>query len=462
MRRYIKDKLASLTLPKTTIYFMVSGGEWALSIKIEACELFGMPIELAMFIQKGGGVKGWALYLGFKIEKDKRSSKKDSSQKAADTIKKIMGDPIRRLGFAMASKSIRTVRSGSKLNFYGTAFQARLPFIVDEIWPGPQIYTEADLSIPRQGFSFVGMFGSLTENMAGDSDPSGSSLGSTIARKCTPERKKRSVFVIPISKAPEICLGMDFRPEDGGIPIGPAVRFTGLVIQGCVKILPFKVTLSLEVAADIKLPVDLDTPLAEKSITMTAMMGMDVMMTTKLITLDAFFAARLKSANQVWHNPFGILAKMGLVFPLGAGIGLSINLQTGVPIPTYFEIEAGFIGCASKIYSTDDDDDGDGASGNSTLTAQAALGRQNADHSSQMIPFGPQRDINDNAITAPKPGAGGPRKDVNGNAIATTAANLGEGGGGSSAIPGLESIYCGVDEDGDEDPYGRAVPVEAC
>jgi hypothetical protein len=47
---------------------------------MEACELLGMPIELAMFIQKGEGKKGWVVYLGFKMEKDKRSSSKDDSQ----------------------------------------------------------------------------------------------------------------------------------------------------------------------------------------------------------------------------------------------------------------------------------------------------------------------------------------------------------------------------------------------
>jgi hypothetical protein len=32
LHRYIKDKLASIPLPKTTIYYLNGGGEWALSI----------------------------------------------------------------------------------------------------------------------------------------------------------------------------------------------------------------------------------------------------------------------------------------------------------------------------------------------------------------------------------------------------------------------------------------------
>jgi len=306
------------------------------------------------------------------------------AQTATDTIKSIVGDPIRRLGFAIASKTIRAIRGGSLLKLFGTQFQARLPFIVDEIWPGPQIYTESDLSIKGASDSLVGMFGSLTEVMAGNADPNENTLGSTIARKVTPERKKRSVFVIPISMAPEICLGMDFRPTDGGIPIGDSVMFTGLIIRGCVKLVPFMITLSIEVTADIKLQADLDIPVTEKSVTIQATLGLEVSLSTVLLTLTAFFAAQLKSASQVWHNPFGILPKMGIVFPLGAGLGLSINLQSGIPTPTYFEIEAGFVGCASKIYSTDDEDAADGTS----VTAQAALGRQHANHSSQVIPFG--------------------------------------------------------------------------
>jgi hypothetical protein len=78
-----------------------------------------------------------------------------------------MGDPIRRLGFAVGSKNLRGVRGGSMLNFFGTKFQARLPFIVDEIWPGPQIYTESDLSRPGNAASMVGMFGALTKAMVG-------------------------------------------------------------------------------------------------------------------------------------------------------------------------------------------------------------------------------------------------------------------------------------------------------
>jgi hypothetical protein len=43
------------------------------------------------------------------------------------------------------------------------------------------------------------------------------------------------------------------------------------------------------------------------------------------------------------------MPKMGIIMPLGIGFGISISLQTGVPAPTYFEIEAGFVGCASRI-----------------------------------------------------------------------------------------------------------------
>jgi len=438
-----------IPLPKTTISYLNGGGGWALSIKMEACVLWGMPVELGMFIQKGGGVKAWALYLGFKMEANTRSTKQDSSQTATDKIKKIMGEPIRRLGFAMASKNMRTVRAGSTLNLKGTEFQKRLPFMVDDIWPGPQIYTEADLSSPSAGDSVIGKMGGMNKAIAGSSDPNAKpqTLGSTVAKKCTAESKKRSVFVIPISATPEICLGLDFRPDDGGIPIGDEVMFTGLVLQGCVKLAPPGIKLSIEASADIKVQADLDIPVTEKFITMQATIGLELELTVTALTLKAFFMAKLKSTSQIWHNPFGIMPKMGVIFPLGAGIGFSLSLQTMIPAPTYFEIEAGFVGCASKIYSTDDD-----AAEGATLSAQAALGRQNADHSSQMIPFGQQRDVNGNAMTAPK--SGGPRRDVTGAVM--TPAKLGEK---SDSIPGLEKIYCGTADDGFEDPYGKEPTV---
>ena len=151
------------------------------------------------------------------------------------------------------------------------------------------------------------------------------------------------------------------------------------------------------------------------------------------------FKFNLRRYTPVWHNPFGILPKLGLVFPVGAGMGMTMNL-VGIPVtvPTYFEIEAGFVGCASKIYDRSAVATAAAADDDATLTAQAALGRQRADHSSHVVPFGPQQDVNGNAITA---------------------ASLGEGGGGSSSIPGLENIYCGRDNDGDLDPYGEEPTV---
>ena len=282
---WIRGKLADLTLPKTTITFIMGNGEWAMSIKVEACVLWGMPLEIGLFIQKGGGGgaslgrakkrksgkgNGWAVYLGFKMEKNKRSSNKDSSQKATDTIKQILGDPIRRLGFVIASKNIKDVRQYSSLKFEGTKFQDRLPFVVDDIWPGPQIYTESDLTTPGSGDSFVGKMGQMMETIAGDSDPSENTLGGTVAKKNTPAKKKRAVFCIPLSMSPTICLGMDFRPEDGGIPLSDTVMFTSVVLEGCVTLLPFELSLSIEASADIKVQKDLDIPIEQEWIIIQA------------------------------------------------------------------------------------------------------------------------------------------------------------------------------------------------
>jgi len=118
----------------------------------------------------------------------------------------------------------------------------------------------------------------------------------------------------------------------------------------------------------------------------------------------------------VWHNPFGQMPKIGIVFPIGAGVGLSVAYVLPVPVPTYFEFEAGFVGCASKIYSTTDD----------TSTAAGALGAQHSNYSSQIIKLGHPSDEYQQH---------------------QQSAGLG--------IPGLDTIYCGKDEYGDEDPYGR-------
>ena len=127
------------------------------------------------------------------------------AQTATDTIKSIVGDPIRRLGFAIASKTIRAIRGGSLLKLFGTQFQARLPFIVDEIWPGIQIYTESDLSLKGASDSLVGMFGSLTEVMAGNADPNENTLG----RGFTENQHAAGVESPP--PAPRVC--MSIHPE---------------------------------------------------------------------------------------------------------------------------------------------------------------------------------------------------------------------------------------------------------
>jgi len=53
---------------------------------------------------------------------------------------------------------------------------------------------------------------------------------------------------------------------------------------------------------------------------------------------------------------------MGIIMPLGIGFGISISLQTGVPAPTYFEIEAGFVGCASRIMVKEKTDEANSSS----------------------------------------------------------------------------------------------------
>ena len=140
-----------------------------------------------------------------------------------------------------------------------------------------------------------------------------------------------------------------------------------------------------------------------------------------LFTIESFLMMKLKGESQVWINPFGILEKIGIIFPLGFGIGIGINLQSGVPILTYLEIEAGFAGCGSKMHDSnlnvvtnttadDDDDDDDASAFASALSAlgdgfsAAALGRR----------------VGGGASAVPRLG----------------------GGVGEDAIPGIESISC--------------------
>jgi len=51
------------------------------------------------------------------------------------------------------------------------------------------------------------------------------------------------------------------------------------------------------------------------------------------------------------------MPNLGIIFPFGFGIGLEIVFATGVPAVTYFELEFGFMGCASPVIERE----GDGA-----------------------------------------------------------------------------------------------------
>jgi len=61
--------------------------------------------------------------------------------------------------------------------------------------------------------------------------------------------------------------------------------------------------------------------------------------------------------------------------PLGIGFGISISLQSGIPAPTYFEIEGGFVGCASRIMVKQKTDEAaPGAAGDTPKSSSPALG----------------------------------------------------------------------------------------
>jgi hypothetical protein len=304
---WVKDNIGTITLPKTRIQMLLTLNKgkkaWAVSVVMSDVTFFDIPIELAFYVQKGQGRKGWGLYFGFKMEEGgraRRNKRSESAQNAMDVIRKLLGDGIKRLGVVVASKDLMLAQRAAAIEFEGTQFQKFLPFIIEKIRSGPQIYTETDLTLPGAKDGLPAKMAGLFDTMGGgETDPN--TMGGQITAGTTPEKKKRLVFVIPISVMPQICFAFDIRvPADSpGIPMGSdATRFTYLSIEGCVVLIPPSITFSIAATIEIDVQKDSSIPLKEANITIVATAGFDIDIGLAKLTLEAFFSTQLATGSQ--------------------------------------------------------------------------------------------------------------------------------------------------------------------
>ena len=342
---WFKDNLNAITLPAVKLRFLKSGRSWMMSIIAPQVEFLGVQATFAAYYCSN---KAWMIYVGLELPPGgKVPTSNTAVDMALSTITFAFGDSLKMIGFQFASKGKEL-----PINPIGTSVAADFPInlIPWEIPGGPALHIVTDLTRATEGLGYL--IRDLMEKMAGDPNnpDSGSAISKLIQSECSPERMKNSAIVLPVSAA-EVCIAKTFGDASGrGFPMGKdEMRLVYIKFKACIG------TSGAMVAAELEVNFDLPGQQGDKRSTVPPQIlvlrgGVELKLSLDSISIEAWIMAKLKGDAQVWANPFGALPKIGIVFPWGVGIGVAISFA-GVVTPSYFELEAGFMGCASRIYS---------------------------------------------------------------------------------------------------------------
>jgi hypothetical protein len=124
-----------------------------------------------------------------------------------------------------------------------------------------------------------------------------------------------------------------------------AFRWMSLKVVIGIGLMPPSFMLEVEVAAEVDFP---STP-GKPPVYAEAKARIRCLITLTYIELEAQIMLKLKTKAQIWPDPFGDFPHMGIVFPLALGFGFRIN-YFAPPMVTYFEFEAGIMGCSNPLY----------------------------------------------------------------------------------------------------------------
>ena len=374
--------LLDMKLPKVTVLASklktysgseVGGLRTHISVIVSELEIFKQPFELALLIDTK---KRFMLYFGILVKKDgsgfdfgggddnatsvnATSGNSTTHSIAADpaagllsffsTLLKI---PFMLLAPAVTRIGIRWTSANMDIDWTDTKLSQSFPCRIDQAAKGLYIYTENDITSPP-AVSLASLMKNSMELLAGDpSVPEHEKffLQRIFASALEPDQAKRTEMGIPVS-ANEICIGLKFvDPKRVGYPMGPwnsPIRFLGFGMGMCIaygaKGMTFTMYAESEVQVDV--PYRVSTPISKKRVTIQSKSSFSVVLDPVLLSLNVLTSSSLIAESQIWFNPFGVVPNLGLIFPYTFGIGIAINLQSGVPVPSLIALEGGFAGC---------------------------------------------------------------------------------------------------------------------
>ena len=235
------------------------------------------------------------------------------------------------------------------------------------------LYTETNLNVkPPSGLSIIVL--GVVEAMAGGAMPEGCEVPedgdmSKLAEECqisplqrvfkdcaNKEQKENFDMAIPLG-GPNLCFAKTCGSKPEGYPVDEekTFRFMTIGIDFCSSLSPtnLKLEAAVEVSAEFDLPNGEDKyGRPNAPLVAVASVRLAITLTTTAIELEVQAMMKLKGNNQLWVRPFG-MPNLGIIFPVGFGIGISWTFGAPSPVPMYFELEFGFMGCASPVIEKD-------------------------------------------------------------------------------------------------------------
>lgn len=329
------NMINAMHIPRAMALFsMLPDKSISLTISLYGVKLFGLSMEIFVHAVSASGVWDCFVYIGFL---DIKNGFLDFPQPWA-FISLIINMGVFLLGGGL-----------TKLGF---------SYATGDIILHPQIleYSPIRTNIVRSGFGLiiaqdleVGLgIGSLlllfNKAVAGDCKNVKSAFRQLVCDDMETLDLRSYPTTLPLQGT--LAFGHTYASKNGVLMSKPTdknkVLWKQLTVEVEIDLLGPSFALMAEVVAEITFD-------HERNIVSELKVKISVKIDTVAIALELALAMKLKGESQIWANPFGSLPHMGIVFPLSLVIGVGINLQSGVPFITRFEIEAGILGCATPV-----------------------------------------------------------------------------------------------------------------
>mmetsp|Transcript_19144 Transcript_19144/g.47770 ORF Transcript_19144/g.47770 Transcript_19144/m.47770 type:complete len:542 (+) Transcript_19144:2929-4554(+) len=123
------------------------------------------------------------------------------------------------------------------------------------------------------------------------------------------------------------------------IEFGLFVKWTGSLSIG----------VSIAAEADFVIKSNPDKSIREENVTIVGKAEFRMSLSLSGFSLEIMLAASLKAESQIWLNPMKQIPNLGIIFPIGLGIGFTVTFAPPFIVPSMFEIEGGIVGCAGKL-----------------------------------------------------------------------------------------------------------------